>query len=58
LQLNDINGAANIIRKYRLDGDFSVLDKGIFLNPYRVQVLNTPRKKPPVVQKKKSKAAA
>ncbi|ACV64114.1 transposase, IS605 OrfB family [Desulfofarcimen acetoxidans DSM 771] len=54
----DINGAANIIRKYRSDGDFSVLDKDIFLNPYRVQVLNTPRKKPLVVQKKKSKAAA
>lgn len=51
----DINGAANIIRKYRLDVDFSALDKGILLNPHRVRVLATPRKKPVV---NKSKAAA
>lgn len=51
----DINGAANIIRKYRLDVDFSALDKGILLNPHRVRVLNTPRKKP---VGSKSKAAA
>jgi len=42
----DVNGAANIIRKYRLDADFSALDRGIMLNPHRVRVLATPRKKP------------
>lgn len=51
----DINGAANIIRKYQPDADFGALDKGILLNPHRVRVLNTPRKKPTV---NKSKAAA
>jgi len=42
----DINGAANIIRKYRPDADFSLLDKAVVLNPCRVKVLNTDRKKP------------
>jgi IS605 OrfB family transposase len=52
----DLNGAANIIRKYREDADLSLLDKAILLNPRRVRVLNTSRKKPQV--QVKSKAAA
>jgi len=52
----DINGAANIIRKYKPDADFGSLNTSILLNPNRVQVLNTPRKKPTPI--KKSKAAA
>ena len=57
----DINGAANIIRKHRSDADFSTLDKAVLLNPKRIRVLNTARKKPVVRHKKKavkSKAAA
>ncbi|HUW64876.1 MAG TPA: IS200/IS605 family accessory protein TnpB-related protein [Spirochaetia bacterium] len=53
----DVNGAANIIRKYRPDADFSLLDKAVVLNPHRMRVLNTPRKKPPIPIRKKSKAA-
>ncbi len=53
----DLNGAANIIRKYRPDIDFSLLDKAIFLNPRRVRVLDTPRKKPRAVQSKRKAAA-
>jgi len=51
----DINGAANIIRKFRPDADFSALDKAVLLNPKRVRVLRTVRRKP---ADKKSKAAA
>jgi len=53
----DINAAANIIRKHRPYADFSALDKGIFLNPRRVRVLNTVRKKQVVCHKKSTAAA-
>lgn len=51
----DINGAANIIRKYQPNADFSVLDSGILLNPRRMRVLNIARKK---LVAQKSNAAA
>jgi IS605 OrfB family transposase len=41
----DLNGAANIIRKVYLGIDFSMLDKAIMLNPSRVKVLATVKKK-------------